>query len=141
MENDKNKCSLDEHSNIEAIIYCQECKIFMCNKCEKNHLELFKSHHHIYKLDKNINEIFTGFCKEKNHIDELMFYCKNHNKLCCAECLIKTKYEEYGQHSECDVCKIEEIEEEKRNKLKDNLKLLDNLSSNLEESINKLKEF
>ena len=54
MEKENNKCFLTEHSTIEAIIYCQECKIFMCNKCEKNHLELFKSHHHIYKLDKNI---------------------------------------------------------------------------------------
>ena len=47
----------------------------MCNKCEKNHLELFINHHiYIYILDKNINEIFTGFYKEKNHIDELIFF-------------------------------------------------------------------
>ena len=80
MEEKKNKCSLDEHSNIEAIIYCQECKIFMCNKCEKTHLEICK-HHHIFKLDKNINEIFTGFCKEKNHKTEL----------CCTEMYNKNK--------------------------------------------------
>ena len=75
MEKEKNKCFLTEHSNIEAIIYCQECKIFMCNKCEKNHQEICK-YHHIFKLDKNINEIFTGFCKEKNHIDELKYFVK-----------------------------------------------------------------
>ena len=80
MENDKNKCSLDEHSNIEAIIYCQECKISMCNKCEKIH-PLICIYHHIYKLDKNINEIFTGFCKEKNHKTEL----------CCTEMYNKNK--------------------------------------------------
>ena len=38
-----------------------------------------------------------------------------------------------------NICLIEDIEEEKRNKLKDNLKLIDNLSNNLEESINELK--
>ena len=61
MEKENNKCFLTEYSTIEAIIYCQECKIFMCNKCEKNHLELFKNNHHIYKLDKNVNRIITGF--------------------------------------------------------------------------------
>ena len=140
MEKEKNKCFLTEHSTIEAIIYCQECKIFMCNKCEKNHLELFKNLHHIYKLDKNINEIFTGFCKEEYHIDELLYFCKDHNKLCCAECITKIKDEVNGQHTNCDVCKIKDIEKEKRNKLKDNIKILENISNNLEESINELKK-
>ena len=140
MEEKKNKCSLDEHSKIEAIIYCQECRIFMCNKCEKNHLELFKNNHHIYQLDKNINEIFTGFCKEEFHIDKLLYFCKNHNKLCCASCITKIKDKRNGQHNDCDICLIEDIETEKRNKLKDNLKLLENLSNNLEESINELKK-
>ena len=62
------------------VIYCQECKISMCNKCEKIH-PLICIYHHIYKLDKNINEIFTGFCKEKNHKTEL----------CCTEMYNKNK--------------------------------------------------
>ena len=135
---ERNKCSLKEHSNVEAIIYCQECQIFMCNKCEKAHLEICK-HHHIYKLDKNLKEIFTGFCKEKKHLQELNYFCKDHNILCCAECITKIKDEVNGQHTNCDVCKIKDIEEEKRKKLKDNLKILENLSNNLEESIKQLK--
>ena len=93
MENQNNnkKCSLSEHKEIDAIIYCPECKIFMCNKCDNNHSSLFKLHHK-YKLDKDdINNIFTGFCKEENHLEELEFFCKNHNKLCCASCLCKIK--------------------------------------------------
>ena len=139
MEKEKNKCFITEHSNVEAIVFCQECKIYMCNNCEKNHLELFKNLHHIFKLDKNINEIFTGFCKEEYHT-ELLYFCKNHNKLCCAECITKIKDKRNGQHTNCEICLIEDIEEEKRNKLKDNLKILDNLSNNLDESINKLKK-
>ena len=50
--NDK-KCSLDEHNEIEAIYYCQECKIKMCYKCEKVHSGLLKNHH-VYSLDKNL---------------------------------------------------------------------------------------
>ena len=113
MEKEKNKCSLDEHSNIDTIIYCQECKIFMCNKYEKTHPEICK-HHHIFKLDKNINEIFTGFCKEKNHTIKLLYFCKNHNKLCCAECITKIKDKRNGQYNGCDICLIEDIEEEKK---------------------------
>ena len=40
MEKEKNKCFITEHSNVEAIVFYQECKIYMCNNCEKNHLEL-----------------------------------------------------------------------------------------------------
>ena len=34
MENKKNKCSLEQHKEIDAIIFCQICKVYMCNKCE-----------------------------------------------------------------------------------------------------------
>ena len=51
----------------------------MCNKCEKTHQEICK-HHNIFKLDKNINEIFTGFCKEEYHT-ELKYFCKDHQNV------------------------------------------------------------
>ena len=133
------KCSLIEHKEIEAILFCKECiNIYMCNKCEKFHSHLFKNHCQI-KLDKDINEIFTGFCSEKSHSTELKFFCKTHNKLCCAECIIKIKTKENGQHKDCDVCTIEDIENEKKNKLEENIKSLENLSINLQQSINELK--
>ena len=120
MENEKegNKCSLKEHSTIDAIIYCQECRIFMCNKCEKTHLEICKEHHQ-FKLDKNIKDIFTGFCKEKNHINELMYFCKSHNKLCCACCITKIKNEINGQHTDCEICLIDRKEKEFKRKYRE----------------------
>ena len=101
----------------------------MCNKCEKHHSELFLRHHQI-KLDKNkdINEIFTGLCKEKNHSYELKYFCKTHNKLCCSECITKFKGEGHGQHTDCNICSIEDIKNEKKDKLKENIKSLGNLS-------------
>ena len=65
MENKNKKCSFKSHQEINAILFCQNCKyIYICNKCEKIHSEWF-SNHNIYNLDKDPSEIFTGFCTEK----------------------------------------------------------------------------
>jgi len=138
-ENKNYYCSSKEHENIKAISYCKKCEIYMCNKCEVIHSKLCQNHQ-IFKLDKDLNEIFTGYCQEKNHNEKLEFYCKSHNKLCCALCLCKIKNKGKGQHHDCEVCLLESIEEEKKAKLKDNIQKLDDLSNNLNESINKLKE-
>jgi len=134
------KCSLKNHLEIKAISYCQECKRYMCNKCDKLHSELFNDDHHQYKLDKDTTEIFTGLCKEKNHLIELTYFCITHNKLCCPKCITKIKNEEDGQHTDCNVCSLKDIEDEKRNKLKIIIKDLENLSNNLEQSIAGLKK-
>jgi hypothetical protein len=44
MENQKKKCSLKKHAEIDAIIFCQDCKTYMCNKCQSHHSELFENH-------------------------------------------------------------------------------------------------
>ena len=132
------KCSLKKHKEINAISYCPECKIYMCNKCESYHSELFQKHHQV-KIDKDINLIFTGFCKEKNHLDKLEYYCKNHNKLCCASCIAKIKKNGKGEHHDCDIYIINDIKEEKKNNLKNNINLLEELLNTLKESHNKIK--
>ena len=38
------KCFSEEHKEINAISFCPECKIYMCNKCENLHSSLFKKH-------------------------------------------------------------------------------------------------
>ena len=135
MENE-NKCSLEEHKEIKAIKYCPECGIFMCNKCDNFHSSLFKKHHP--NLLNNEEEIFTGICKEKNHY-KLKYYCKNHNKLCCGLCIAKLSEDGEGQHKDCEVCYIEKIKDEKKNKLKENIKYLEDLQNTLNESIQTLK--
>ena len=111
----------------------------MCNKCENLHSKLFQ-HLNLFKLDKDINEIFTGYCKELNHNNELKFFCKNHNQLCCAECITKIKGNGIGQHKDCDVCFLNEIKNIKKDSLTKNIDFLQSLSNSLEENINKLKE-
>ena len=135
----KKKCSSEKHKDNIAKLYCQECKIYMCNKCENHHSELFPNHHQ-YNVDKDLNEIFTGLCKEENHFLQLDYFCKNHNLLCCAACLSKIKTKGNGQHTDCDVCDIKDIINEKKDKLKENIKYLEDLSKSLQDSINELKK-
>ena len=110
----------------------------MCNKCENHHSELFQEHHQ-YNYEKNANSIFTGFCLKEGHLCKLEFFCKNHNQLCCAACIAKINKNGKGQHKDCDICIIQDIMEEKKNKLKNNIKCLEELSKTLQESLNKLK--
>ena len=132
------KCSSKEHGEIDAVIYCRECQVYICKKCENFHSKLCQNHH-TYILDKNIDDIFTGYCKEKRHNNELEYYCKVHNILCCDSCISKIKGKGKGQHKDCDICYIEDIKEDKKSKLKENLVFLKNISNTLEENINKLK--
>ena len=132
------RCSLKEHREIDAIFYCQECKINMCNKCEKVHSGLLQNHH-IYSLDKDINEIFTGLCTKPNHSLDLQFYCQTHNELCCAACISKIRLKGNGQHKNCQIYYITKIKKNKMENLGKNIKDLEELSNKLEPSIKELK--
>ena len=138
MEIEKKKCSLSKHSEVDAINYCQECKIYLCNKCQNHHSELFEKHH-LYNLDKNISDIFSDICQLENHFIKYEYFCQTHNQWCCAACIAKIKNKLYGQHTDCKVCLIKDIKDEKKNKLNENIKFLENLKNNLENWINKLK--
>ena len=113
MKNQNKKCTSLLHKEINATSYCIECKIYMCNKCLNLHSELF-TNHKSYNLDKEFKEIFSEFCSEDTHSMKLKYYCKNHNKLCCPACIAKIQDKENGQHSNCDIFKLENIEIEKK---------------------------
>jgi len=140
-EEKEQKCSLNEHKEIKANIFCPECKIYMCNKCENLHSQLFNKHHQ-YNTNKKVKvkDIFNGICKERNHFDSLAFFCNNHNQLCCAACISKIKIKGYGKHKDCEIYSIKKIKNKKKNKLNENITYLEELSKILEESINKLKK-
>ena len=138
---EKQNCSSHEHQEIEAKKYCPVCRIYMCNKCETCHSTLFNSHHP-YNLDVDIDEdLFTGYCKEKNHSElKFKYFCKTHNQLCCVACLCKLNESGDDQHHDCVVCTIQNIKDEKKNKLIDNIKCLEELENKLNESIKEMKE-
>jgi len=133
----KGKCSLNEHKENDAISFCPECTIFMCNKCEKIHSGLCQNHHP-YNLN-NMDEEFIGICKENNHFLKLDFFCVTHNQLCCPACITKIKIKKYGKHKDCQICSIKKIKNEKKIKLEENIQKLEDLSKKIEQTINDLK--
>ena len=139
MEDKTHKCSSVEHSKIDAIIYCQACNAFYCNKCQNNfHSKIFPNHP-IKNLNKVKNDIFTNICNEHNHLSKYEYFCKTHNKLCCVKCIAKIKDENNGQHKDCDISSLKEIKIEKEKKFEDNYNKLKEISNNLEKTINQFK--
>ena len=136
MENEI-KCSLKKHSEEKAILFCKECNKYMCNKCNKLHADLFDDHN-IIPMDKLNKNNFTGICKEENHNFELEYFCKTHNKLCCERCISKFKEKGRGKHSDCNICPLEKIKDEKKIKLKVNIKILEDLNKNINIKIEEL---
>ena len=139
MEIQNHKCSSKDHKEVDAVKFCQECNKYFCNKCEKFQ-ENFFSEHHIYPLDKDLKDIFTGFCKEENHNKELNYFCKTHNLLVCANCISKIKTRGNGKHCDCNVCDINEICEEKKKNLPNKIKNLEDLSKQFQSLVNDLKK-
>jgi hypothetical protein len=80
MEIQNKKCSLKEHSEVDAIIFCLNCKLNLCKECEVFHSNFCKDHQ-IYNIDAKDNEIFNEFCKEYDHFIKLEYFCRTHNIL------------------------------------------------------------
>ena len=133
------KCSFEEHKNTDAIDYCSECNIYVCQKCKEYHRFLVENNHDKKLRNKENNETNYEICYEQNHGNKLEYFCKTHNKLCCIACVTKIKGFGNGQHSDCNICFIRDIKEEKRDKMKQNLLYLE-YSTDLDFLIKKIKE-
>ena len=118
--------------------YCGECKIYICNKCEKFHSILLKNHQ-IINFENNNEEIFSGFCSEKGHQNKLEYFCNIHNKLCCIICISSSKFN-IGIHNNCNVCLLKDIKNEKRKRIKDNIIYFEDFFNNINKSIKVLNE-
>ena len=141
MENNNYKCSRKDHLNVDANIFCQNCKTFLCKECEETfHSKIF-SNHEIKKLNNEKELLFLGICHESNHLSKFEYFCKTHNKLCCAKCITRIKDEKNGQHSECDICKLNDIKDLKEKKFKESFDKLEDISNDLDQSINKFDLF
>ena len=139
MDDSKIKCSSNKHKDTDAMSYCLNCKLYLCNKCQKMHSEFYENHNLII-LDKDLNSFFIYECDKENHDKiKLKFFCKNHNILCCAHCVNKINKFGYGEHYNCDFTHINDIKEEKKIKLKENIYKLQELSKNIDNIIIELK--
>ena len=131
-------CSSGHYKEIPSKYYCLNCKIYLCEECERYHSKIFHNHKICYSKE-NVAKIFDGFCKENNHLEKLEFFCKTHNKLCCSSCITKIKRKGKGQHTDCDICLIEDIKDTKKDLLNKNYSILKELSKNISGSIKELK--
>ena len=107
----------------------------MCKKCLIFHSDLC-GNHHSFDCNKNIKDEFIGMYIEENHFNNLDYFCKNHNRLCCAACISKIKGK--GKHADCDICFIEDIKDKKKNLLKENLKILNQFFDEIDKSLKEL---
>jgi len=139
MENNKPKCSSIEHKEIDAVIFCQNCKVYFCNKCENFHSKIFQGHLITNLANEKNKDIFTGLCQENNHMNVLEYYCKSHNKLCCGLCISKIKDEKNGHHKDCLITSLKEIKSEKEEKFKNDYNKLQEISKSIESLITQLK--
>ena len=57
------KCSLKKHFDVNAINYCVECNIFMCNKCSNYHDEVLENHKK-YNVNENNYELFWNMQRD-----------------------------------------------------------------------------
>ena len=138
MEIKNKKCSLKNHSENDAIKVCVNCNMNLCSECEVFHSNFCKEHQ-TYNLDTDYKENFNGYCQENGHFLKLEYFCRTHNILCCAKCITKIKNEKNGKHTDCNLCNIDDIIDEKKCKIKGNIKILKELSNTVNLSIDKLK--
>ena len=136
IKQEKIKCFSKKHANIDAIIYCQNCRVYMCNKCKNLHSDLFEEH----LLENDLSNIFTGICNEPNHNCELEYFCETHNLLCCSKCIGSFKNKGYGKHGQCKVYLIEDIKSNKKDKLNENINNLEQLNNDIEKKIEELRK-
>ena len=65
---------------------------------------------------------------------------QTHNQLCCVACIAKLNEKGDGQHKDCEICTIENIVDDKKKFLKENIKKLEELKITFNEKINELKK-
>jgi hypothetical protein len=140
MEYNKYKCSTNEHLEINAFIFCKDCKHYFCDECQNFHSKIFSNHDIIF-LNEEEDDIFTGICYENDHLNKLEYFCKTHNKLCCAKCITKIKDENNGQHKDCDISSLKETKIEKEKKFKENYDNNDGIEKSLDDISNQIKIF
>ena len=51
---------------------------------------------------------------QRRKSNKLEYFCKKHNKLCCAACLCIINRKGNGIHKDCKVCFIEKIKKRKK---------------------------
>ena len=103
-------CNFRNHSE-KALLYCFKCNNYLCNKCLKDHDEIFQGKRHITIKQKIYHKYF---CEKKGHEENILNrFCPKCNNYLCSDCECKC--------DDKDIYKFND-EENKINEIKNNIK-------------------
>ena len=85
-------CKLSGETKL-AIVYCETCKQFQCDLCNGMHQKFpVMFGHSIVNVEDKTEEKrdfdMQGIDICENHKEEIKFFCKTENELCCSQCLL-----------------------------------------------------
>ena len=64
MENNAHiKCSSKKHQELNATSYCQDCRLYKCEKCLQIHQDLYN--HSQININENRQKYLQGYAKKK----------------------------------------------------------------------------
>ena len=96
-------CDSCDESSDTAIVYCTECREFLCRLCRESHRRMKRTSKHevVCFLDKDATKCMKPrdfHCAEPKHEEEILkFYCETCQQLICRDCLlIKHKDHEHA---------------------------------------------
>ena len=101
-----------------VIVFCTDCKLFLCHFCKKSH-KYSKSHcsHNLISLtelrsNKDLIQSMSKFPTCQEHDLELEYYCETCEKLMCVQCS--------GEHKgyQCDAIAVKKIADKYQDELK-----------------------
>ena len=99
-----------------AIVYCETCKQFQCDACNGMHLKIpvMRGHSIVNIEDKTEDKCgldMQGIDICEKHKEELKFYCKAEDQLCCTSCVVSDhlKCGKVGEIGEFTATNDEEI--------------------------------
>ena len=83
-------CFNDNGEKFEVIVFCVECREYICETCQRYHKRNKTSREHILiPVVEHIMEYVTFLQSMKEcprHKEDIVFLCKTHDELCCRLC-------------------------------------------------------
>lgn len=104
-DNIDNVCEpcLEDGQTVKADGFCRECVQQMCSTCFKHHLRAKPCKHHVLV---DTTDGSSGLLRNveicQDHGERVKFYCKQHAKVGCAECMLL-------QHNGCTLDQIKDL--------------------------------
>ncbi|XP_072044604.1 tripartite motif-containing protein 2-like [Amphiura filiformis] len=146
MEEDKEdpsskSCDQCEEPDNMAIVYCQDCKHYLCESCHDIHTAWkAMKHHTVLTVEEKLSEKASPscvdeqtYCNEHDN-EETQFYCETCDKLVCEDCI---------DSKQCchdhDTVTLQQAADYKLTGLKDQMKKCNEKKEEIQDAIDKIE--